>query len=93
MKFKGDGMKLFKINYLLTSLFFFSFTSTFFSQADTYVPKVLFVFLDDSERAIEASSITLMTAISQNVGPIIASASLLANIFSNYNNRPKESVV
>ena len=51
----------------------------------TYDPKGLLIFLDDSEKDyIGAVSSGLITALNQNAGPIIVSASLLTNIFPRY---------
>lgn len=48
----------------------------------TYIPRGLLIFLDDSETEIDAVSNDLITALAQNAGPIIVSASLLVNVFS-----------
>lgn len=50
----------------------------------TFVPRGLLIFLYDGEKKYDVISSDFVTALSQNVGPIIASTSLLVNVFSEY---------
>lgn len=59
-------------------------------STQTYTPRGLLIFLDDTEVRIEAFSMNLLTALSQNAGPIIISASLLKNVVSEYDAENKE---
>lgn len=51
-----------------------------------YDPRGLLIFLDDSEASLGAISGDLLKALAQKAGPIITTASLLKNIFSEYPN-------
>lgn len=51
-----------------------------------YVSRGMIVLLDDTERIIDAISGALLAAIFKKSCPIITSASLLKNIFAEYNN-------
>lgn len=76
--------------FFFASILLFLCTYNSFLQAK-YVPRAVLIFLDDSEIGPQAVSNSLLTALYQKAGPIIASASLLANIFSEYENMPENA--
>lgn len=53
--------------------------------------RAILTFLDDDEKDIGAISGDLLTALSQEAGPILASTALLKNIFAEYNGDLKNS--
>lgn len=47
-------------------------------------PRALLIFLDESEKTIESISGSLIEALGQKAGPLVATQSLVQNIFSGY---------
>lgn len=51
---------------------------------ETFIPRALLIFLDESEQTIDAVSGSLIAALGQKAGPLVATQSLIQNIFSGY---------
>lgn len=52
--------------------------------AQTLTPRALLIFLDETEKNIDAISSSLIAALAQKAAPLVATQSLVQNIFSGY---------
>lgn len=84
MSFQKKGEEdMFRKNSI--TIFAYVLLSSIVFPAHPSPSRGLLIFLDDSETDIRAVSNSLLAALYQQAGPILASASLLRNIFSDYN--------
>jgi hypothetical protein len=61
-----------------------------FSDESNFAQRGMIVLIDDSEKNLGAISDKFLMAVGQQAGPIIVSASIGANVFSEYNAPSKE---